>query len=162
AISRSRKWRESMRLLPLTGYLQWGRDLSIAEIGLHVADKVQKLQIFNGAAISRSPKWRKASMGKLTALSSMGPRSLDRGNDGTPTPGAIRAQSSMGPRSLDRGNHGAVVCSKTTIRASMGPRSLDRGNLPAENKKARRSFLQLGRDLSIAEMKPSRRLPKKC
>src|SRR5579883_1107760 len=60
--------------------------------------------------------------------SSMGPRSLDRGNDGTPTPGAIRAQSSMGPRSLDRGNHGAVVCSKTTIRASMGPRSLDRGN----------------------------------
>ncbi len=118
-----------MRLLPLTGYLQWGRDLSIAEIGLHVADKVQKLQIFNGAAISRSRKWRKGSMGKLKALSSMGPRSLDRGNDGTPTPGAIRAQSSMGPRSLDRGNHGAVVCSKTTIRASMGPRSLDRGNL---------------------------------
>src|SRR5579875_564900 len=94
-----------MRLLPLTGYLQWGRDLSIAEIGLHVADKVQKLQIFNGAAISRSRKWRKGSMGKLKAL------------------------SSMGPRSLDRGNHGAVVCSKTTIRASMGPRSLDRGNL---------------------------------
>src|SRR5579875_1170609 len=38
-------------------FLQWGRDLSIAEIVLTQAIRQSKALVFNGAAISRSRKW---------------------------------------------------------------------------------------------------------
>src|SRR5581483_8706207 len=86
--------------------LQWGRDLSIAEI----------VNQGNGSV----PNWS----------ASMGPRSLDRGNCWDRSGQFRLRKASMGPRSLDRGNSVAPELLRESRVASMGPRSLDRGNLP--------------------------------
>src|SRR5579884_3324522 len=69
----------------LSGYpLQWGRDLSIAEIESH-PNGLCFIVGFNGAAISRSRKWMNLpDEFEPGGVASMGPRSLDRGNAVTP------------------------------------------------------------------------------
>src|SRR5579883_3426935 len=110
AISRSRKLHLGKYHYILCLDLQWGRDLSIAEIRLAAQYIVE------------------------VSLSSMGPRSLDRGNIFVEKQTALDGLSSMGPRSLDRGN--AIMGGGSAMS------QLD---------------LQWGRDLSIAEIwqKPS-------
>src|SRR5579875_607187 len=107
AISRSRKLHLGKYHYILCLDLQWGRDLSIAEIRLAAQYIVE------------------------VSLSSMGPRSLDRGNIFVEKQTALDGLSSMGPRSLDRGN--AIMGGGSAMS------QLD---------------LQWGRDLSIAEMRP--------
>src|SRR5579883_3225825 len=65
----------------LSGYpLQWGRDLSIAEIESH-PNGLCFIVGFNGAAISRSRQWMNLpDEFEPDGPASMGPRSLDRGN----------------------------------------------------------------------------------
>jgi len=84
--------------------LQWGRGLSTAEI-LH--------------------QFGHSRQGNVA---SMGPRSLNRGDDRLDRPAGGGALASMGPRSLNRGDIGDEVDSQAVIVASMGPRSLNRGD----------------------------------
>src|SRR5579875_979536 len=132
AISRSRKYAPTEAVCQEGNILQWGRDLSIAEIygvfsemkvkseismgprSLDRGNIVPKVLVemvgpcFNGAAISRSRKYS------------------PEGRRGT---AANRA--SMGPRSLDRGNIRVLFLAVCQLACSMGPRSLDRGNMPS-------------------------------
>src|SRR5260370_1316366 len=107
---------------------------------------------FNGAAIDRSRKCAHASARFFLLCTSMGPRSIDRGNraklehaidDAMYFNGAAidrsrkcwcllrlatRKLTSMGPRSIDRGNIARRPAQRVDQRTSMGPRSIDRGN----------------------------------
>src|SRR5579875_3260925 len=81
AISRSRKSAGSQRPEKVAGCLQWGRDLSIAEIArqrlLHYQEfpRLQWGRDLSIAEIHRPVVWV-----SNIRFSSMGPRSLDRGN----------------------------------------------------------------------------------
>src|SRR5437867_3350246 len=60
--------------------LQWGRDQSIAEIGTPSLAR-RRQTCFNGAAINRSRKYADRQAGSaMGSMASMGPRSIDRGN----------------------------------------------------------------------------------
>src|SRR5579875_117949 len=84
--------------------------------------------------------------------SSMGPRSLDRGNISPKATPCKPLISSMGPRSLDRGNIGYPESVVRGHPHSMGPRSLDRGNMAWDHTTGIIGRIQWGRDLSIAEI----------
>ncbi len=109
--------------------LQWGRDLSIAELTLagsvgHETDR------FNGAAIYRSRNWPlERGRASRQLVASMGPRSIDRGIVHFRHDAPQFARASMGPRSIDRGIVAASRQWSPRHRASMGPRSIDRGIL---------------------------------
>ncbi len=111
-----------------TCLLQWGRDLTIAEIRLWNSD---------------SSLLRKASMG---------PRSNDRGNTDQRCFSCRPRQASMGPRSNDRGNYIRAGRRSNLYCASMGPRSNDRGNNELRTGGLEVVGLQWGRDLTIAEI----------
>src|SRR5579875_3907972 len=159
------------------GDLQWGRDLSIAEMGRRDGSEAVNAVLFNGAAISRSRKcvltpqqgasaihlqWGRdlsiaeilhcSAFNLIGSGSSMGPRSLDRGNISPKATPCKPLIYSMGPRSLDRGNMTAPQSILTGDVNSMGPRSLDRGNIPGRCGYCLHSLFQWGRDLSIAEI----------
>src|SRR5579872_3082741 len=111
----------------------------------------------------------------------MGPRSIDRGNQGMNGPYQGDYAASMGPRSIDRGNEARAQTSSSAaglqwgrdqliaeitthpaasgsfLIASMGPRSIDRGN-SIGCAEWRRVFvwLQWGRDQLIAEISAGR------
>src|SRR5438552_476887 len=91
-------------------------------------EKLARQVGFNGAAIDRSRKFRVGCVEAAMLTASMGPRSIDRGNNRT----SSRSTSS--------------------IYASMGPRSIDRGNMIAWLRALLRLPLQWGRDRSIAEI----------
>ena len=113
--------------------LQWGRDLTIAEI----------------------PRWVIRPVFRV--LASMGPRSNDRGNRVVGLTATPFNKASMGPRSNDRGNIAHGIYYNLVLAASMGPRSNDRGNTrPCSHLMPSRS-LQWGRDLTIAEIRNFRR-----
>ena len=108
--------------------LQWGRDQLIAETRAH------RRRLTRGAMLQwgRDQLIAETGPGCLNRLrcdyASMGPRSIDRGNNrqcGNAGPGW---QASMGPRSIDRGNHAPGPPPEYENPASMGPRSIDRGN----------------------------------
>ena len=155
--------------------LQWGRDLSVAEI--QVIPNIEGRQIgFNGAATFRSRKYRSPSKANCSPLASMGPRPFGRGNvvlqEGAllqraasmgPRPfgrgnGAWKAYcdavpgASMGPRPFGRGNIRPISRREAMPDASMGPRPFGRGNAETWNAYALAYRLQWGRDLSVAEM----------
>src|SRR5437762_494352 len=60
-------------------------------------------------------------------MSSMGPRSRDRGIADALSEEFPDGQASMGPRSRDRGIEGTGLTFEAVEKASMGPRSRDRG-----------------------------------
>ena len=88
-------------------WLQWGRRLSTAEIG-------QALNLRFG--------WEVASMG---------PPSLNGGNDVAAADRELRADASMGPPSLNGGNLDDDRRRDGGDDASMGPPSLNGGNREA-------------------------------
>src|SRR5579875_1399318 len=115
----------------LISRLQWGRDLSIAEMKrswqfVHYTDA--SLQWGRDLSIAEIVNQGNGSVPNWSA--SMGPRSLDRGNCWDRSGQFRLRKASMGPRSLDRGNSVAPELLRESRVASMGPRSLDRGNLP--------------------------------
>src|SRR5579875_582956 len=154
AISRSRKWFRPAQAIRAAGSLQWGRDLSIAEIEpVAHSKRARPAGLQWGRDLSIAEICRVTKARESGRLSSMGPRSLDRGNSTSASaalPGV--SASSMGPRSLDRGNppacrlgikfqvlfNGAAISRSRKYAdldvvglgrvSSMGPRSLDRGN----------------------------------
>src|SRR5579875_1387672 len=109
-------------------WLQWGRDLVIAEI------RRRSVILLLDRPASMGPRSgdRGNSAGMLRARAvisaSMGPRSGDRGNDRVQVDAGRIALASMGPRSGDRGNPHRSAPLKSAQVASMGPRSGDRGN----------------------------------
>ena len=65
--------------------------------------------------------------------------------------------TSMGPRSFERGNNSSWALFKRVPLTSMGPRSFERGNVIDEMSKATQGELQWGRARSSAETPPGRR-----
>src|SRR5437870_5158068 len=84
--------------------LQWGRDLSIAEI--------------DWLGVPGLPAWQ----------ASMGPRSFDRGNSGTPVRATGATAGFNGAAIFRSRKYGNIVQGSIEVVASMGPRSFDRGN----------------------------------
>jgi hypothetical protein len=71
--------------------------------------------------------------------------------------GAIACQpASMGPRSVDRGKQGTILLASQRRGASMGPRSVDRGKNGLTDPPPGLMLLQWGRDQLIAESEPPR------
>src|SRR5579875_2785441 len=129
AISRSRKSAGSQRPEKVAGCLQWGRDLSIAEIArqrlLHYQEfpRLQWGRDLSIAEIHRPVVWV-----SNFRFSSMGPRSLDRGN-GLIQHSTSEKTSFFNGAAISRSRKYADLDVVGLGRvSSMGPRSLDRGN----------------------------------
>src|SRR5579885_2000940 len=116
--------------IPAVAYnvLQWGRDLVIAEIGMHVAAPQNAFLLQWGRDLVIAEIRGGSDQGETRLRASMGPRSGDRGNSyghpqilsdfrlqwgrdlviaemwNTPLPAPLHIRASMGPRSGDRGN----------------------------------------------------------
>src|SRR5579875_1830772 len=81
AISRSRKWFRPAQAIRAAGSLQWGRDLSIAEIEpVAHSKRARPAGLQWGRDLSIAEICRVTKARESGRLSSMGPRSLDRGN----------------------------------------------------------------------------------
>src|SRR5579875_1564647 len=141
--------------IPAVAYnvLQWGRDLVIAEIGMHVAAPQNAFLLQWGRDLVIAEIRGGSDQGETRLRASMGPRSGDRGNISSSYRHIGDSPASMGPRSGDRGNsygHPQILSdfrlqwgrdlviaemwntplpAPLHIRASMGPRSGDRGNV---------------------------------
>ena len=81
---------------------------------------------------------------RTPAVASMGPRSIDRGNELARCCNLFFRAASMGPRSIDRGNAGPVLRFSPADHASMGPRSIDRGNGPLPREPIRKQVASMG------------------
>src|SRR5579875_3211193 len=130
AISRSRKWFRPAQAIRAAGSLQWGRDLSIAEIEPVAHSKIARpagLQWGRDLSIAEICRVTKAR--ESGRLSSMGPRSLDRGN-----PPACR----LGIKFQVLFNGAAISRSRKWFDSTFHVRE--------------DIILQWGRDLSIAEI----------
>ncbi len=149
--------------------LQWGRDLSIAELSVGPS-RSRCTSRFNGAAIYRSRNCLDQRHGVLRIIdASMGPRSIDRGIESAAASrasdsaalqwgrdlsiaelveitGAMNAAifASMGPRSIDRGIPATIGAAARRHHASMGPRSIDRGISPKPRKRLPRRPASMG------------------
>ena len=106
--------------------LQWGRDLSVAE-GRWSPSRQWPGSGFNGAATFRSRK------------------------EAEWPPAQARPRASMGPRPFGRGRLTTARATRAARHASMGPRPFGRGRAPATGTMPSTSWLQWGRDLSVAE-----------
>src|SRR5579875_1061619 len=167
--------------IPAVAYnvLQWGRDLVIAEIGMHVAAPQNAFLLQWGRDLVIAEIRGGSDQGETRLRASMGPRSGDRGNISSSYRHIGDSPASMGPRSGDRGNSyghpqilsdfrlqwgrdlviaemwrkAAVILGSQCV-SSMGPRSGDRGNSAKSALKKSHPELQWGRDLVIAEITP--------
>ncbi len=109
--------------------LQWGRDVSVADVSKEVSRLERRQASFNGAATFPS---RMSSFGQVLrsvrAQASMGPRRFRRGclsnRDALDKPAC---GASMGPRRFRRGCSKYHVDPLGTSKASMGPRRFRRG-----------------------------------
>jgi len=134
-------------------WLQWGRDLSIAETSSSLMSSVFGVG-FNGAATFRSRKLPARSATPIpVASASMGPRPFDRGNPNRPDgrrwgrarfngAATFRSRKPSGAPDVDvlaqggfngaatfrSRKHGGGFLPTTERQASMGPRPFDRGN----------------------------------
>jgi hypothetical protein len=89
---------------------------------------------------------------------SMGPPSLDGGDDGRRADQGVAARASMGPPSLDGGDMLLPSAIYHRRCASMGPPSLDGGDAFKTASEGTPEYkLQWGRRLSTAETPPARR-----
>ena len=124
-MSLKRKWLRKENLL------QWGRELSPAEIRRHCGDE----RNLGGA--------------------SMGPRAFARGDRSGCGQAGRYAVASMGPRAFARGDPPGRCSAYYLRNASMGPRAFARGDLFNWFKGLFvKTMLQWGRELSPAEITP--------
>ncbi len=156
AIFQSRKSYTETPTGTIDGMLQWGRDLSIAEIDQHKRQERQHYELQWGRDLSIAEIRPIESKSTENSKASMGPRSFNRGN------ARLERPSPSGPTCF---NGAAIFQSRKSIEhglcdirsnASMGPRSFNRGNLDVvEHNQLTLPLYQLqwGRDLSIAEIK---------
>ena len=131
--------------------LQWGRDLSVAETR-HAARQFMPKIRFNGAATFQSRKRPVVLQQARLLCASMGPRPFSRGNPKQDERLHDLLDASMGPRPFSRGNPAqAREDAAHLAAASMGPRPFSRGNRSSGLARLTTSTLQWGRDLSVAE-----------
>ena len=151
-------------------WLQWGRELSPAEIARRTADAVPFLRCFNGAASFRPRRYENFNTDRTTAKSFNGAASF-RPRRSITTKGIMAAAqvASMGPRAFARGDRTQSTAPRFgPVRfngaASFRPRRSDPPKLaspqPTEAAEMKlplpalenKGWLQWGRELSPAEM----------
>ena len=162
-----------------THKLQWGRELSPAEMPVCHAKQDTDKRSFNGAASFRPRRWSPGLAGyEDVDVASMGPRAFARGdlarNPPVSRPTLLQwgrelspaeisfpsctwecpSPASMGPRAFARGDfHGGNYLRLSINCASMGPRAFARGDLfPFKLSVISTDKLQWGRELSPAEI----------
>ena len=133
--------------------LQWGRELSPAEIP--EARQIQSDDFrFNGAASFRPRRLAEHSEAMEGAFgASMGPRAFARGDLQSQSTRQPNRGASMGPRAFARGDAAAKHVAVEEKVASMGPRAFARGDANAAPASKFSGRLQWGRELSPAEIR---------
>ncbi len=159
------QWGRDVSVAEITGYpypatnqsalLQWGRDVSVAEI-TQTWGPIRRYPCFNGAATFPSRKFLSRIVALQVPEASMGPRRFRRGNLVGLFQERQDARASMGPRRFRRGNFASVSRAKSLMLASMGPRRFRRGNVLRHRAVIGDKQLQWGRDVSVAEISQSR------
>src|ERR1017187_5267817 len=134
------------------GRLQWGRDVSIPEMGwpLGIAPVIPKASMGPGCFY---PGNTGSGVGvELRTIASMGPGCFYPGNNDWCNRAERARKASMGPGCFYPGNHAAMGHHSYRLDASMGPGCFYPGNSTWTPADAPPSRLQWGRDVSIPEM----------
>ena len=113
-----------------------------------VTDGLYTTSNFNGAAVYKPRRAELEEAQRERAMTSMGPRFINRGEMIAIQKEIIRTCTSMGPRVINRGEYNMTPKIAVDFSTSMGPRFINRGETRAGNRRRRRQkLLQWGRGL---------------